>query len=79
MFWRTPTAGLIFLHPGIQINPVECPALLADGNLKDIGAHLPIESIAIHAQIIRGIAQANQSRQYWATSFSLTVHKVNPA
>jgi hypothetical protein len=58
----TPVARDIVLHPGVQFKPVEGNALSTDRNIGEVMAYFGIESIAIHAEVERRIAQANESR-----------------
>ena len=50
------------VHPGIHFKAVEGDTLPADPELGQGGAHLPVESITVHAQIGRGIAESDQAR-----------------
>ena len=59
----TPVAGLIVVRPGVQIKPVECDALLADGDLGDVWPDLAVEAVAVHAEVSRGIAQTKEARK----------------
>jgi hypothetical protein len=52
----TPVAALIVIRPGIQINPIERDAAMADGDLRDDLTHFAVESAWIHAEIDRGVA-----------------------
>ena len=61
MLWRTPTAVHILLRPGVHFKPIKGNALLTDGNLRQAAANLPVESVAVHAQVAGGITQTNQS------------------
>jgi len=57
----TPVAGFILIHPGVQIKPVEGDALLADRNFNEIGAHLPVEAVAVHANIEGRVPESDQA------------------
>ena len=48
------------LHPGVQFKPVEGDALFADADFDEIRPYLGIEAVAIHAEVARRIAEANQ-------------------
>jgi hypothetical protein len=63
MLWRTPTAVLILLRPGVHFKPVKRNALPTDGDFRQAASHFAAESVFIHPQISRGIAQAYKSRQ----------------
>jgi hypothetical protein len=58
----TPVAVLIVVRPSVEVNAVECDALRADRNQRDVRSHVAIESVFVHAQILRRIAQANEPR-----------------
>jgi hypothetical protein len=51
------------IRPVIEIKPVECDALLADGDYDEVRTNRPVEPIAIHSQVIGCIAQPDESRQ----------------
>src|SRR6056297_3813149 len=63
MRWRTPTAVPIVVRPGVQFKSIKGNALLADGDLRQIAANFPIETVLVHAQVGRGIAKAKESGQ----------------
>jgi hypothetical protein len=56
----TPVAGLILVHPSVQIKPVEGDALLTDGNLDEPGPHFFVETVAVHAKIRWRISKPDQ-------------------
>ena len=45
------------LEPAIQFKSIETNALDADGHLDQIGAHLSIEAVAVHAEVMGGVAE----------------------
>ena len=49
------------VHPGIHFKAVEGDALPADTELGQGRAHLPVKAVAVHAQVGRGIAEADQA------------------
>jgi hypothetical protein len=53
------------IHPGIQFKSVEGDALLADTDFSQIRPYLGVEAVAVHAEVARRIAKANQSRNDW--------------
>jgi len=57
----TPVAGLIVLHPGIQFKAVEGDSLAADGDLGEAWADLGVEAVSVHAEVGRGIPEADQA------------------
>ena len=61
MLWRTPTAVHILLRPGVHFKPIKGNALLTDGNLGQLCPNLPVESVLVHAQVGRGIAESDQA------------------
>jgi len=58
----TPVAALILIRPGIQINPIERDAAMADGNLRDDLTHFAIEAARVHAEVDRRVAQSHEAR-----------------
>ena len=61
MLRRTPTAAYILFRPGVHFKPIKGYALLADGNRSQLCPNLAIESILVHAQVGRGIAESDQA------------------
>jgi hypothetical protein len=60
----TPVAALIVIRPGVQVNTIEGDSLSANGDAAEMRPNnIAIEAVLVHAQIGRGIAQANESRQ----------------
>jgi len=57
-----PVAALIVVGPGIEIKPVKGDPLRADRDRKEERTNLTIEAILVHAEIGRGIAQADEAR-----------------
>jgi hypothetical protein len=57
----TPVAVLILVRPSVEVNAVECDALRADRNHCDVRTHVAIEAVLVHAQVLRRIAQANET------------------
>ena len=58
-----PVAALIVVCPAIEVKAIKGHSLHADGKIGECGTDFPIEAVLIHAQVGRGIAQANESRQ----------------
>jgi hypothetical protein len=50
------------VHPGIHFKAVEGDTLPADSEFGQAGAYLPVKAVAVHAQVSRGIAEADQAR-----------------
>jgi len=59
----TPVAEFILIHPGVQFKAIERDALLPDRNFNKLRANLLIESVTVHAQVIRRVAQPQQAGQ----------------
>ncbi len=70
MLWRTPTAVHILLRPGVHFKPIKCNTLLTNGNFRQAPADLPVESVAVHAQVSGGITEADQA--------GLDLHRYRP-
>jgi hypothetical protein len=51
------------VYPGIQFKSVEGNALPADADFSQMRPYLRIEAVAVHADVTRGIAEAEQSRR----------------
>ena len=49
--------------PGIEVKAVEGNSLGADGDLGEMRPHGGIEAVAVHAEIARCIAQADEARE----------------
>ncbi len=60
---RPPVAMFIVIRPGVEVKPVECNALLPNGDLGEIGANGRVESIPVHTEVCGGIPQTNQTWQ----------------
>ena len=63
MLLRTPTAGLIILHPAVQFKSVHRLALRTDGDHRQLGPDFPVKPIPVHAEVIGGIPQPDQARR----------------
>jgi len=61
MLWRTPTAVHILLRPGVHFKPIKGNALPTYGDFCQTPSDLPVKSVLVHAQVARGIAEANQA------------------
>ena len=60
---RSAGAGLMVVSPRVKVKPIKRDSALADRDLGEVGPHLGIEAIAIHPQISRGVAIAEQTRE----------------
>ena len=49
------------VHPGVHFKAVEGDALPADAELGEGRAHLPVKAVAVHTQVGRGVAEADQA------------------
>jgi hypothetical protein len=58
----TPVAVLIVVEPGVQIKAIKGHPLRAHPNLGNKWADLGIEPISVHAEVARGVLQANHTR-----------------
>jgi len=58
----TPVAGLILVHPGVQVKAVEGDTLLADGNSGEMRSDFGVETVAVHAEVERDVAEPDESR-----------------
>ena len=54
---------LIVIRPGVQINAIERDALSADGNHGDVWTHIVVETVLVHAEVSRRVAQSDEARQ----------------
>ena len=57
-----PVASEIILRPRIEFKPIERDTLRADGHEFKPRTHLAVETVLVHAEIARRIAQANEPR-----------------
>jgi hypothetical protein len=57
-----PVASEIILRPRIEFKPIEGDTLRADGHEFKPRTHLAVETVLVHAEIARRIAQANEPR-----------------
>lgn len=60
---RSAGAVLMVVSPRVEVKPIECDAALADRDLDEIRPHLGIEAVAIHPQVSRGVAIAEETRE----------------
>ena len=58
-----PVAALIVVGPGIKVKTVKCNPLRADRDRSEKRANVAIETIFVHAEIRRGVAQPDEARQ----------------
>jgi len=57
-----PVATLIFIGPGIEVKAVKGDALGADRNGRHEGADFAVETVFVHAEVGRGVAEADETR-----------------
>ena len=74
----TPVAGFILLHPGVQFKAVERDALSTNRDFGDVRPDFDIESIAVHAEVARRIAEPEQPRGEGHLLFLRSVHFRKP-
>jgi hypothetical protein len=58
-----PVAALIVVGPGIEVKSVKGNPVRADWNRGEKRTNVTIEAIFVHAEIRRGVAQADETRQ----------------
>jgi hypothetical protein len=51
------------IRPGVQINTIERDALRANWNDHDVRSHVMVETVLVHAEISRRVAQADEAGQ----------------
>ena len=51
------------IGPGVEVKSVEGDALVTDRDLGEIGPDLRVEAVAVHAEILRSVAHADQARE----------------
>jgi len=57
-----PVASEIILRPRIEFKPIERDTLRADGHEFKPRTDLAVETVLVHAEIARRVAQANEPR-----------------
>lgn len=57
-----PVPRHVLVSPLVEFMSVECNALFADRNIRDMRADLGVEAVAIHAEVIRRIAESEKAR-----------------
>jgi hypothetical protein len=57
----TPVAGLILIHPGIEIKSIEGHPLLPHGDIDHVRTDLGIEAILVHPEVEGRVPQPDQS------------------
>jgi hypothetical protein len=57
-----PVAALIVVGPGIEVKPVKCDPLRADGDHIQERTNVAIEAIFVHAKIRGRVAQPDEAR-----------------
>ena len=63
----TPVAGLIVLHPGVELKAVEGDPLFSNRDLGQVGAYLAVETIAVHPEVEGRVAKPNKPRNQGGT------------
>jgi hypothetical protein len=59
-----PVAALIVVCPSIEVKAIKGHSLHADWKVDECGTDFAIEAILIHTQVLRRIAQADESRRH---------------
>jgi hypothetical protein len=62
----------MLLCPRVQFKSVECNALGADRDLGEIAADFGVEAVAVHAEIGRRVAEADEAGEDLHGGFSST-------
>ena len=60
-----PVAALIVIRPCVEVEAIEGDSLRADRDHGEEGADFAVEAVFVHAEITRGVAQADEARQEW--------------
>jgi hypothetical protein len=53
----------MIVHPGVEFKPVVCDGLFTERYFGEMGAHVRVELVPIHAEIGRGIPVPDQTRK----------------
>ncbi|MEQ9564316.1 MAG: hypothetical protein RLN85_00545 [Pseudomonadales bacterium] len=56
----TPVAPFIVVYPGVHFKAVEGYTLAADAKFGQGRAHLVVKAVAVHAQVVGGVAESDQ-------------------
>jgi hypothetical protein len=51
------------IHPGVELKTVEGDALLADWDFGQKRAHFGVETVSVHAEVVRRVPEPDQSGQ----------------
>jgi hypothetical protein len=54
----TPVAALIVLNPCVQFKAVESNPLASNAELGEARPDLAVEAVTVHAEVARGVAEA---------------------
>jgi hypothetical protein len=57
----TPVAGLILIHPGIEIKSIEGYPLLPHGDLDHVRTDLGVEAVLVHPEVEWRVPHPDQS------------------
>ena len=60
-----PVAALIVVRPCVEVKAIEGDSPRADGDRREEGADFAVEAVFVHAEIGRGVAQADEAREEW--------------
>lgn len=66
----TPVAPFILVHPGVHFKAVEGDTLGADAKFRQGRAYLVVKAVAVHAQVVGGVAESDQA--------GLDLHRLSP-
>ena len=59
----TPVALLILLDPGVQFKAIKGDALGTDRDFREFRSYLGVKPVAVHAEIERRVAKADEARE----------------
>jgi hypothetical protein len=68
---------LIVVHPGVEVKSIEGDAAIADRDLGKERAYLGVEAIAVHPEVLRCVAVADEAREKCHPSLSTISHTPN--
>jgi hypothetical protein len=60
-----PVAALIVIRPCVEVKAIEGDSLRADRDHGEERADFAVEAVFVHAEIGRGVAQADEAREEW--------------
>lgn len=69
------------VYPGVQIKAIEGNTLLSDAYFRQKRTHLGVKSVPVHAQVGRGVPEADQSwddggRLFHEPGYCIALHRI---